>query len=142
MPVAVCRWTRRGKWILWTDGAERVTGYLRQDGRAGNDLHCAAEAVLETRDTDNNDGGEALPLVEACGRERADVRACRCGRTRSPGNPVGVMLRTVLCAGMMDECMERRTELLRMITEADDRRHNKVAVAGCGTNDRDSESPA
>ena len=31
LPVAVCAVDREGKVILWNDGAERVTGYLRQD---------------------------------------------------------------------------------------------------------------
>jgi PAS domain-containing protein len=31
LPVAVCAVDREGKVVLWNDGAERVTGYLRQD---------------------------------------------------------------------------------------------------------------
>ena len=31
LPVAVCAVNRDGKVILWNEGAERVTGYLRQD---------------------------------------------------------------------------------------------------------------
>src|SRR5258708_30562690 len=50
LPVAVCAVDREGKVILWNDGAERVTGYLRQDvlGRL------CTEAFLEHADTDNN----------------------------------------------------------------------------------------
>ena len=61
LPVAVCAVDREGKVILWNDGAERVTGYLRQDvlGRL------CTEAFLEHADADNNPiEGSALPLVE------------------------------------------------------------------------------
>lgn len=61
LPVAVCAVDRERKVILWNGGAERVTGYLRQDvlGRLCTD------AFLEHADTDNNPlEGNAIPLLE------------------------------------------------------------------------------
>jgi PAS domain-containing protein len=61
LPVAVCAVDGEGKVILWNEGAERVTGYLRQDvlGRL------CTEAFLEHADTENNPlDGNATPLLE------------------------------------------------------------------------------
>jgi len=127
LPVAVCAVDREGKVILWNDGAERVTGYLRQDvlGRL-----CTA-AFLEHADTDNNPmEGNALPLVETmrdgkCLTLRASLR-------KKSGQSVGVHVRTVPLRGD-DGRMHGAAELFEeMITKAPtDRRHNKLAVAGC-----------
>ncbi len=127
LPVAVCAVDREGKVILWNDGAERVTGYLRQDvlGRL------CTEAFLEHADTDNNPmEGNALPLVETmrdgkCLTLRASLR-------KKSGQSVGVHVRTVPLRGD-DGRMHGAAELFEeMITKAPtDRRHNKLAVAGC-----------
>jgi diguanylate cyclase (GGDEF)-like protein/PAS domain S-box-containing protein len=127
LPVAVCAVDREGKVILWNDGAERVTGYLRQDvlGRL------CTEAFLEHADTDNNPmEGNALPLVETmrdgkCVTLRASLR-------KKSGQSVGVHVRTVPLRGD-DGRMHGAAELFEeMITKAPtDRRHNKLAVAGC-----------
>src|ERR1700739_5141900 len=50
LPVALCAVDREGKVILWNDGAERVTGFLRQDVLG----HLCTDAFLEHADTDNN----------------------------------------------------------------------------------------
>jgi len=127
LPVAVCAVDREGKVILWNDGAERVTGYLRQDvlGRL------CSEAFLEHADTDNNPmEGNALPLVETmrdgkCLTLRASLR-------KKSGQSVGVHVRTVPLRGD-DGRMHGAAELFEeMITKTPtDRRHNKLAVAGC-----------
>jgi diguanylate cyclase (GGDEF)-like protein/PAS domain S-box-containing protein len=127
LPVAVCAVDREGKVILWNDGAERVTGYLRQDvlGRL------CTEAFLEHADTDNNPmEGNALPLVETmrdgkCVTLRASLR-------KKSGQSVGVDVRTVPLRGD-DGRMHGAAELFEeMITKTPtDRRHNKLAVAGC-----------
>ena len=127
LPVAVCAVDPEGKVILWNDGAERVTGYLRQDvlGRL------CTEAFLEHADTDNNPmEGNALPLVETmrdgkCLTLRASLR-------KKSGQSVGVHVRTVPLRGD-DGRMHGAAELFEeMITKAPtDRRHNKLAVAGC-----------
>jgi diguanylate cyclase (GGDEF)-like protein/PAS domain S-box-containing protein len=127
LPVAVCAVDRAGKVILWNDGAERVTGYLRQDvlGRLCTD------AFLEHADSDNNPlEGNALPLVETmrdgkCVTLRASLR-------KKSGQSVGVHVRTVPLRGE-DGRMQGAAELFEeMITRTPkDRRHNKLAVAGC-----------
>jgi len=127
LPVAVCAVDREGKVILWNDGAERVTGYLRQDvlGRV------CTEAFLEHADTDNNPmAGNALPLTETmrdgkCLTVRASLR-------KKSGQSVGVHVRTVPLRGD-DGRMHGAAELFEeMIKRAPtDRRHNKLAAAGC-----------
>ena len=127
LPVAVCAVDREGKVILWNDGAERVTGYLRQDvlGRLCTD------AFLEHADTENNPlEGNAIPLLETmrdgkCLTVRASLR-------KKSGQSVGVHLRTVPLRGD-DGRMQGAAELFEeMITRTPtDRRHNKLAAAGC-----------
>ncbi len=127
LPVAVCAVDREGKVILWNDGAERVTGYLRQDvlGRLCTD------AFLEHADMENNPlEGNALPLLETmrdgkCLTVQASLR-------KKTGQSVGVHVRTVPLRGD-DGRMHGAAELFEeMITKTPtDRRHNKLAVAGC-----------
>lgn len=126
LPVAVCAVDREGKVILWNDGAERVTGYLRQDVLG----HLCTDAFLEHSDTDNNPlAGSALPLLETmrdgkCVTVRASLR-------KKSGQSVGVHVRTVPLRGD-DGRMQGAAELFEeMITRTPtDRRHNKLAVAG------------
>jgi diguanylate cyclase (GGDEF)-like protein/PAS domain S-box-containing protein len=126
LPVAVCAVDREGKVILWNEGAERVTGFLRQDvlGRL------CSEAFLEHADTENNPlEGSAIPLLETmrdgkCLTVRASLR-------KKSGQSVGVHVRTVPLRGD-DGRMHGAAELFEeMITRTPtDRRHNKLAVAG------------
>jgi diguanylate cyclase (GGDEF)-like protein/PAS domain S-box-containing protein len=126
LPVAVCAVDRDGKVILWNDGAERVTGFLRQDvlGRL------CSEAFLEHADTDNNPlKGNAIPLLETmrdgkCLTVRASLR-------KKSGQSVGVHVRTVPLRGD-DGRMQGAAELFEeMIARTPaNRRHNKLAVAG------------
>jgi len=127
LPVAVCAIDREGKVVLWNEGAERVTGYLRQDvlGRL------CTEAFLEHADADNNPlAGNAIPLLETmrdgkCLTVRASLR-------KKSGQSVGVHVRTVPLRGD-DGRVHGAAELLEeMITRTPaDRRNNKLAVAGC-----------
>jgi diguanylate cyclase (GGDEF)-like protein/PAS domain S-box-containing protein len=127
LPVAVCAVDGEGKVILWNEGAERVTGYLRQDvlGRL------CTEAFLEHADPENNPlDGNATPLLET-------MRDARClnvhaSLRKKSGQSVGVHLRTVPLRGE-DGKMHGAAELFEeVITRTPtDRRHDKLAVAGC-----------
>jgi two-component system cell cycle response regulator len=127
LPVAVCAVDGEGKVILWNEGAERVTGYLRQDvlGRL------CTEAFLEHADTENNPlDGNATPLLET-------MRDARClnvqaSLRKKSGQSVGVHLRTVPLRGE-DGRMHGAAELFEEVVTRTptDRRHDKLAVAGC-----------
>ncbi len=126
LPVAVCAVDREGKIVLWNDGAERVTGFLRQDvlGRLCTD------AFLEHADAENNPlTGNAIPLLETmrdgkCLTVRASLR-------KKSGQSVGVHVRTVPLRGD-DGRMHGAAELFEeMIARTPtNRRHDKLAVAG------------
>ena len=126
LPVAVCAVDREGKIILWNDGAERVTGYLRQDVLG----HLCTDAFLEHADSENNPlEGSALPLLETmrdgkCLTVRASLR-------KKSGQSVGVHVRTVPLRGD-DGRMQGAAELFEEMIKRtpNDRRHNKLAVAG------------
>jgi PAS domain S-box-containing protein len=69
LPIGVYVVNREGKIILWSAGAERITGHLRQDvlGR----LRCEDE-FLEHTDSENNALiGSSVPLVETLREGRA-----------------------------------------------------------------------
>jgi diguanylate cyclase (GGDEF)-like protein/PAS domain S-box-containing protein len=127
LPVAVCAVDGEGKVILWNEGAERVTGYLRQDvlGRS------CTEAFLEHADMESNPlDGNATPLLET-------MRAGRClsvnaSLRKKSGQSVGVHLRTVPLRGE-DGRMHGAAELFEeeVTRSPTDRRHDKLAVAGC-----------
>lgn len=127
LPVAVCAVDGEGKVILWNEGAERVTGYLRQDvlGRL------CTETFLEHADMESNPlDGNATPLLET-------MRAGRClsvnaSLRKKSGQSVGVHLRTVPLRGE-DGRMHGAAELFEeeITRSPTDRRHDKLAVAGC-----------
>lgn len=127
LPVAVCAVDRAGKVILWNEGAERVTGYLRQDvlGRP------CTETFLEHVDIENNPlDGNAIPLLETmrdgrCLNVRASLR-------KKSGQSIGVHLRTVPLRGD-DGRMQGAAELFEeVITRTPaNRRHSKLAAVGC-----------
>jgi two-component system cell cycle response regulator len=127
LPVAVCAVNRDGKVILWNEGAERVTGYLRQDALG---RHCG-DASLEHVDGQNNPlAGNSVPLLEtmrsgACLNLPASLR-------RKSGQSVGIHLRTVPLRGE-DGRLQGAAELFEEIitrTPAE-RRHDKLAALGC-----------
>jgi diguanylate cyclase (GGDEF)-like protein/PAS domain S-box-containing protein len=127
LPVAVCAVNRDGKVILWNEGAERVTGYLRQDvlGRM------CTEAFMEHADPQNNPlQGTEVPLLETmrdgrCLTVHASLR-------RKSGQSVGVHLRTVPLRGD-DGRLQGAVELFEQIVTRTptDRRHDKLAALGC-----------
>jgi two-component system cell cycle response regulator len=123
----VCAVDGKGKVILWNEGAERFTGYLRQDvlGRM------CTEAFLEHADTENNPlDGNATPLLETM-RDGRCLNVSASLRKKS-GQSVGVHVRTVPLRGE-DGKMHGAAELFEeVITRTPtDRRHEKLAVAGC-----------
>jgi PAS domain S-box-containing protein len=69
LPTAVFAVDRDGKIIFWNEGAEKITGHLRQDilGRS-----CSGE-FLEHADANNNPLlGEAIPLIKTMREGRAN----------------------------------------------------------------------
>jgi two-component system cell cycle response regulator len=127
LPVAVCAVNRDGKVILWNDGAERITGLLRQDvlGRMCTD------AFLEHADAQNNPlEGAAVPLLETM--RKGDCLTAQASLRRKSGQSVSVRLKTVPLRGE-DGRMHGAVELFEeIITRTPvERRHNKLAAAGC-----------
>lgn len=127
LPVAVCAVNRDGKVILWNEGAERVTGYLRQDvlGRM------CTEAFMEHADPQNNPlQGTEVPLLETmrdgrCLTVQASLR-------RKSGQSVSVHLRTVPLRGD-DGRLQGAVELFEEVQARTptERRHDKLAALGC-----------
>jgi len=80
---------REGKVILWNDGAERVTGYLRQDVL----VICAQTAFWNTRtQTTIQWRGAHFAVGDDAGTECLTVRA---SLRKKSGQSVGVHVRTV-----------------------------------------------
>lgn len=127
LPVAVCAVNREGKVILWNEGAERVTGYLRQDVLGRN----CTENFLEHIDPQNNPlAGNDAPLLETmrgggCLNVRASLR-------RKSGQSVGVHVRTVPLRGD-DGRLQGAAELFEEVISRTptERRHSKLAALGC-----------
>jgi len=127
LPVAVCAVNREGKVILWNDGAEHITGYLRQDVLG----HQCTDAFLEHADPQNNPmKGNEAPLVETM--KSGSCLTLRASLRRKSGQSVGVQLRTVPLRGE-DGRLQGAVELFEEVltrTPAE-RRHNKLAALGC-----------
>jgi len=127
LPVAVCAVNREGKVILWNEGAERITGYLRQEilGRQ------CTEAFLEHADSQNNPlAGSEVPLLEtmrsgSCLTQEVSLR-------RKSGQSVSVRLKTVPLRDD-DGRMHGAAELFEEVQTRtpSERRHNKLAALGC-----------
>jgi len=127
LPLAVCAVNRDGKVILWNDGAERITGFLRQDvlGRM------CTEAFLEHADAQSNPlEGNAVPLLETM--RNGNCLTVQASLRRKSGQSVGVQLKTVPLRGD-DGRMHGAVELFQeIITRTPvERRHNKLAALGC-----------
>lgn len=60
-PIGVCVVNREGKIILWSGGAERITGYLRQEVLGPL---CEDEFLGHTNDENNALIGGSVPLIE------------------------------------------------------------------------------
>ena len=68
--AGVCLVDRNGKILFWNSGAERITGYLRQDVVG----HSALKDFLGHLDGDNNQvAGEALPVSTVLREGKASI---------------------------------------------------------------------
>jgi len=127
LPTGVCLVDREGKILLWNDGAERITGYMRQDvlGRSSKeDFLCHA-------DSESNElTGPAAPLATAL-LEGKGTDAQVSLRHKS-GHRVPVRLRTVAIRDAHGhitgaaECFDESMAVAEW-----DRRQNKLAEYGC-----------
>jgi PAS domain-containing protein len=79
--LAVYVVNRAGKIVFWNDGAERITGYLRQEviGRTDND-----NLLGETDGDDNDLSGPCAPTAVARGQARPGPPSLRQVRTPRP----------------------------------------------------------
>jgi len=113
LPVAVCAVDREGKVILWNDGAERVTGYLRQDVLG----HLCTDAFLEHADTDTIQWrGAHFRCWRRCGTGKC--LTVRASAAEESGQSVGVHVRTVPLRGD-DGRMQGAAELFERDDYAD-----------------------
>lgn len=127
LPIAVCAVNRDGKVILWNEGAERVTGYLRQDVLG----HPCTDKFLEHTDPNDNALTENIhPLVETM--REGKCLALRASLRKRSGQSVSVHLRTVPLRGD-DGRLQGAAELFdELFSHAPvDRRQDKLAALGC-----------
>ncbi len=127
LPVAVCAVNREGKVVLWNEGAERVTGYLRQDvlGRM------CTEAFLEHADAENNPlEGNAAPLLETM--RNGNCVVVQASLRKKSGQSVSVRVKTVTLRGD-DGRLQGAAEIFEEIQTRTpvERRHDKLAALGC-----------
>jgi two-component system sensor histidine kinase/response regulator len=127
LPIGVYVVNREGKIILWSAGAERISGYLRQDvlGRLCED------EFLEHTDSENNALiGNSVPLVETLREGRAITGEVSL-RTKS-GQFLPVQLQTVPLRddhGSVQGAVEVFEEMPSAANR--ERRQNKLAGHGC-----------
>ncbi len=90
LPVAVFAVDREGKILFWNEGAERITGHLRQDALGRN----CKDGFMEHADATNNPlEGDSIPLMETL-REGHTQNTRASVRTKS-GHFVAVKLQTL-----------------------------------------------
>ena len=127
LPLAVIAADRDGKILFWNEGAEKITGYLRQDvlGRS-----CKGE-ILEHLDSNNNPlVGDAIPLVQAMRENRMGIGRFSV-RVRN-GHFVAVKLRTYPFrneAGSVRGAIEIIEDAAPPVVN--ERRTNRLAAYGC-----------
>jgi two-component system, cell cycle response regulator len=127
LPLGIYVVNREGKILVWSEGAEKLTGYLRQDvlGRP-----CQAE-ILEHCDAENNPlEGTSIPLLATLrdGRSAAGLLSLRVKN----GHFLPVKLQTV---ALRDDrgTLIGAAEVFEPVSAPafDDRRQNKLAAYGC-----------
>src|ERR1700690_3528963 len=127
LPTGVYVVNREGKILLWSAGAERVTGFLRQEviGRL-----CGTEFLGHTDSANNPLLGNDIPLMETLRNGKpVDMQV---SLRNKGGQFVQVRLHTVLLRdehGKVQGAVEIFEELTPTI--GGDRRGNKLAAHGC-----------
>jgi diguanylate cyclase (GGDEF)-like protein/PAS domain S-box-containing protein len=119
--LAVYLVNRAGKIVFWNDGAERITGYLRQEviGRTDND-----NLLGETDGDDNDLSGPCAPTAVAM-REGKAVQAHRISLRHKSGHRVPVELWSF----PVRDAAETFDESVAISDW--DRRQTKLATYGC-----------
>jgi len=127
LPSGVCAIDREGKIVYWNEGAERITGHLRQDVLGHR---CDAE-FLEHTDSDNNLlMGDAIPVSEAV-REGCSKNA-RASLRGKDGHFVSIKLQTLPFRDERGSIRGAVEIFEQAATPAiNNRRLNKLAAYGC-----------
>lgn len=127
LPLGVYAVNRDGKVILWSEGAEQLTGYLRQDvvGRS------CQEELLTNRDAENNPlDGATIPLLATLHEGRSATGQLTL-RTKA-GQFVPVRIRTV---PLRDDhgSLLGAAEIFEPLSPPshEERRQSKLAAYGC-----------
>lgn len=117
---------KTAKILLWNNGAERITGHLRQD-MLGRHL---SEDLLSQADTENNIlSGENTPIATTL--REGKPQETEISLQHKSGHRVPVKLRTVPVRNTHGEVIGVAECFDETITIADwDRRHNKLASYG------------
>ena len=127
LPVGVYVVNREGKILLWSAGAERITGYLRQEaiGRL-----CGSDFLEHTDGANNPLQGDSIPLLETM-RSGSSV-ALQVSFRNKKGQFLQVKLQTVLLRDERGK-VQGAVEIFEEITPAaiGERRNNKLAAHGC-----------
>ncbi len=118
---------RDGKILFWNDGAERITGYLRQDviGRA-----CGDNFLGET-DGNEKDSSETLAPIAVATRDGKPLQAQVSLRHKS-GHRIPVQLWAFPIRDAQGVIVGAAETFEESVSVADwDRRQNKLATYGC-----------
>jgi diguanylate cyclase (GGDEF)-like protein/PAS domain S-box-containing protein len=118
---------REGKTLFWNDGAERITGHLRQDvvGRV-----CGDNFLGET-DSDNNDLSGTLAPLAVVFREGKPLEA-QVSLRHKTGHRIPVQLWTFPIRDAQGLIVGAAQSFQETISVSDwDRRHTRLATYGC-----------
>ena len=118
---------RDGKTLFWNDGAERITGHLRQDvvGRV-----CGDNFLGETDSDNNNLTGALAPMATAIREDKA--MEARVSLRHKTGHRIPVRLWTFPIRNAQGLVVGVAQSFEESIAVADwDRRHRKLAIYGC-----------
>jgi diguanylate cyclase (GGDEF)-like protein/PAS domain S-box-containing protein len=126
--VAVYLVNRAGKITFWNDGAERITGYLRQEviGRVHHDN------LLGETDGDNNELSGSLAPATIVMREGKSIQAHRISLRHKSGHRIPVQLYCFPVRNAEGAIVGAAETLDESVSIADwDRRQTKLSTYGC-----------